>query len=268
MTVPEPLILLSGFAPTSPENRESLELRMKRFLEREPSTEPLDAPEFGKINGSESKADYLLARRKFVAELKTLNSNPFDRVEQRLRRRFAQPGSPILFGSMDIGKLLEGLSDQDELLKSIHGLIGRKVRSNLKKSSEQIAAIRSRFSIPEAAGLTILLNENEEMIDAATVGYSIINKFQEHPENYASIQYVWASIESVFIQLPDGRSGFPQVLVCKSREPAANEVDFLLRMITAWAQFNGSEIVPIKHDGRWDALQPIYRGAPPTMSPF
>lgn len=258
-------MLLFAFAPP-PLATVGLEVRVKRFLEVEPTTESLDAPEFDQINGAETKADYLLARRRFVAELKTLNGAPLGRVEQRMQRRFAQPDAPIVFGQMGMGAVLENLPDQTKILEVIQDLSGRNVRSNLKKSSEQIAAIKKRLSLPNAAGATILVNEFEEMIDAANIAYSIGKGFREHPESYAHIDYVWASIESVFVRMPDGRNGFPQVLISKIHQPPANEMGFLLRMIEAWARSNNALISPIDHHGNWDALQPIYKGAPPTMS--
>jgi hypothetical protein len=42
----------------------------------------------------------------------------------------------------------------------------------------------------------------------------------------------------------------------------------LHRKISDWAVFNGAQIEHISHKGSWDALQPIYKGAPPTMSLF
>jgi hypothetical protein len=87
------LDLLSFAAAKKPTAR--LETRMMQFLEREPSTESLDAPAFAQINGARLKADYLLGGRGLVAELKTLNGDPHDRLEQRLRDRFAQSDAPI-----------------------------------------------------------------------------------------------------------------------------------------------------------------------------
>lgn len=264
---PEPLILLFALSSPSP-SAEGLETRVKNFLAQEPTNESLDSEAFDKANGSDTKADWLLANRMFVGEMKTLNGDPLDRVERRVQDRFAQPGAPIVFGTMGMGPVLGALPDQDEVLKVIHDLSARAVRSNLKKSSDQIGAIKDRFSLPSAAGLTILLNESEEMIDAANIGYSVIKAFREHPKSYAQIDYIWASIESTRIRTASGAAGYAQLLICKDRQPPRQHLNFLAQMLGAWAAANGTVLEQIDHRGDWAIMQPIYKNGPPSFSLF
>jgi hypothetical protein len=261
----EPLIILFAHASdASPTER--LEDRVKRFLEAEPSTESLDAEAFNEVNGSETKADYLLGRRSFVAELKTLNGDPLDRVERRVKERFSQPGSPLVYGTMGSSRVLDGLPDRDAVLRTIHDLSSRAVRRHLQKANEQVSATKERLNIPSAAGLAVLLNDSEPMIDAANIGYSVIRAAKDVPGGYPAIDFIWASIESTKIRLPDGRTGYPQLLICRERTPSENQLDFLVRMVGAWARFNGSVVEQINHRGDWETMAPVYDGQPPTMS--
>ena len=264
MSAPEPLLLLSGFALIE-EPTVSLEDRVNAFLRKEPSNESLDDGQFNHANGSEKKADWLLSRRRIIAEMKTLNGDPLERVERRMQARFQQPDAPVLFGTMGMGPAIDSLADRDEQLKIIHDLSARKVRSNLKTASEQIKAIKERFELDAAAGLAIILNQTEEMIDAANIAYSVFKAFQEHPEIYAHIDYVWASIESVRIKLPDGSEGYPQLLISRSRTPPPDHIHYLARMVSAWALSNGSTIQEVPHRGDYDTLQPIYKNGPPIL---
>lgn len=261
----EPLIILFAYASNArPTDR--LEDRVKRFLEAEPTTESLDADAFNDVNGSETKADYLLGKRAIVAELKTLNGDPLGRVEKRVKERFSQPGSPLVYGKLGASRVLEGLPDRDGVLRTIHDLSSRAVRRHLHKADEQIAATKDRLQIPTAAGLAVLLNDGEPMIDAANIGYSVLKASQEVPGGYPSVDYTWASIESTKIRFPDGRTGYPQLLICRDRSPPENQLDFLVRMVGAWARFNGSVLEQINHRGDWDTMAPVYDGKPPTMS--
>lgn len=246
----------------------SLEDRVNAFLLQEPTNESLDDEQFDQANGSEKKADWLLGRRRIVAEMKTLNGDPLERVERRMQSRFQQPGAPIVFGTMSMGPVIDSLADRDEQLKIIHDLSARKVRSNLRTASDQINAIKERFKLDTAAGLAIILNETEQMIDAANIAYSIFKAFREHPEIYAHIDYVWASIESVRIKLPDGLAGYPQLLISRSHTPPQAHINYLARMVEAWALSNGSTIQAVPHRGDWDTMEPIYKNGPPTMSLF
>jgi hypothetical protein len=86
---------------------EPLEDRIKRFIEAEPNNESLDGASFDQVNGSATKADYLIGQRRLIAELKTINGDPKDRVEQRLRERFRQPDAPYVIGRYGLAPVLE-----------------------------------------------------------------------------------------------------------------------------------------------------------------
>jgi hypothetical protein len=178
------LDLLAFAAARKPAGR--LETRMIQFLEREPSTESLDSPAFARINGARSKADYLLGGRGFVAELKTINGDPHDRLEQRLRERFARPDAPIVFGSLGVAKAIEGLHDRAALSKMMVDVAARAVRRHLQKANEQIAAIKARLDLPGAGGLLILMNDAEPMIDVGAMGYPIAPVFAFRPRAAAA----------------------------------------------------------------------------------
>lgn len=244
-----------------------LEARMMEFLEREPATESLDGAAFAQINGSQTKADYLLGGRRLIAELKTINADPQDRIEQGLKERFAQPDAPIVFGTLGISKVIEGLPDNQVLSKMMVDVAGRAVRRHLPKANDQIAAIKERLDLPDAGGLVILMNDAEPMIDASAIGYAIKSAFENVESGYPHITSVWVSVESHRIRMPGDRLGYPLLHVFKSLERQA-ELDFMARMLDAWARFNGSRIERLEHRGDWDVMRPVYDGPTPTLAPF
>ena len=257
--------LLAFAAAEEPAGR--LEARMVSFLEGEPSSESLDGPAFAQVNGSQTKADYLLGGRRIIAELKTLTASPLDRTEQRLKARLEQPGAPIAFGTVGVSRLIEGLPDRDAVAKMMVDMAGRAVRRHLQKANDQIAAIKERFDIADAAGLLILMNDAEPMIDAAAIGYTLKTAFETVGGGYPHITNVWANIESHRITMPGGRTGYPQLHVFKSLERQA-ELDFMGRMLGAWGKQNGSRMERLRHCGDWDVMRPIYDGEPPTLRFF
>lgn len=240
---------------------------MVALLEREPSNESLDRTSFARINGSEAKADYLLGDRRIVAELKTLNGSPLQRTERRLKMRLAQPDAPVVFGTMGVSRIIEGLPDREAIAKMMVDMAGRAVRRHLQKANDQIAAIKSRLNLADAAGLLILMNDTEPMIDASAIGYTLKTALETVEGGYPHITNVWASIESHRIALPGGRPGYPQLHVFRSRE-RYDECDFMDRMLIAWGRKNASRIERVPHRGDWDVMRPIYDGEPPTLEPF
>lgn len=244
-----------------------LENRVKMFLESQTSTESLDDAAFALMNGSDIKADYLLGQRSLIAELKTMNGNPHNRIEQRLKERFAKPGAPIVYGKVGLSKVIEGMEDRDTLNKMLVDLVGRGVRRHLQKANDQIAAIKTRLNLPNAGGLVILMNDAEPMIDAGAIGYAIDSAFNTVEGGYPHITNVWASIESHKIRMPGKRIGYPQLHVYRSLV-RLSELDFMGRLLSAWGEVNGSCLERLEHHGDWNAMKPIYERPPPSISPF
>ena len=244
-----------------------LEQRIISFLESEPSSESLDSPTFANINGSQSKADYLLGGSCIVAELKTIDGDPTDRITRRLKERFAQPGAPLVYGTVGFSRVIEALPDKSMFSKIVADVMTRAVRRHLQKANQQIGAIKARLGLPHAGGLVILMNDSEPMIDAGMIGYSLKAALETVPEAYPHITNVWASIESHRVRMPGGRVGYPQIHLYKSFERQA-ELQYIAQMLPAWARVNGSKIERLAHRGDWDFLLPIFDGPTPRVSPF
>lgn len=244
-----------------------LEARMKTFLEAIASTESLDGVAFAQIIGSRTKADYLLGNRTLIAELKTINSDPRNRMERALEKRFTQADAPLVFGTLGMSKVVESLHDRDALNKMLIDVAGRRVRQHLQKANEQIGAIKERLGLPNTGGLVILMNDAEPMIDASATGYAIKSAFETAESGYPHITNVWASVECHKIQMSGGRIGFPQLHVFKSQERQA-ELNLMSLMLSSWGQANGSRLERLEHRGSWDAMRPIYDGPTPTLAPL
>lgn len=259
------LDLLAFAADVKPKG--SLEARMIEFLEGESSTESLDSAAFDQVNGSNMKADYLLGGRGFIAELKTLNASPENRIEQRLKERFSQSDAPIIFGTLGINQVIDRLPDREAISKMMIDMAGRAIRRHLQKANEQIGAIKTRLGLPDAGGLVILMNEAEPLIDISSIGYTVKTAFETVKGCYPHVTNVWAMVESHRIPMSDGRLGFPHLHFFKSLERQA-ELDYIARMLGAWGHRNGSKMERLKHEGDWNKMRPIYEGKTPTLRIF
>lgn len=248
-------------------SHEPLESRLIRFLEDMPGTESLDDPAFSKINGAGEKADYLLSRRRLVAELKTINGDPTERIEQRLRTRLQQPDAPIVFGTLGVSKVVEGLHDRAAVDKMMIDMAGRAVRRHLQKANTQLGAIKERMSLPDAGGLLILMNDDEPMIDAAAIGYALKSALETAADAYEHVTNVWAIVESHRIAMPGGRTGYPHLHVFRSLSRQA-DLEIMAGMLEGWAETFGARMERIRHRGDWNAMAPIYDGETPTLAPF
>lgn len=253
--------------PASAKPGGGLEARVMELLDGYRGTESLDGPEFDHINGSAPKADYLLGGRRMIAELKTLNASPLDRTERRLKERFAGKDAPIVFGTMGVSKVIEGLADRDAISKMMIDMAGRAVRRHLQKANEQIGAIKARLGLPDVGGILILMNEAEPMIDASAIAYTLKTTFETAEGGYPHITNIWAILESHRVAMSGGREGYPSLHVFKSLERQA-ELDFIGRMLGSWGHRNGSRMERLEHRGNWESMRPIYDGVTPILRPF
>lgn len=245
----------------------TLESRMHSFLASQSGAEALDSPSFARANGSASKADFLLDNRHFVAELKTINGNPKGRLEERLRARFARPGGPIVFGDVGLARILKGMPDEKDLTKLVLDLSARSIGRHLRKASEQVAATRSRFLLRSARGLVVIMNDAEPLIDVGNVAYSLKATLEAVSGGYPELSLFWISIETHKIRMPDGRLGFPQVLVTRGDLWPA-EIAFCTRLLHDWATYNSGALVQINHRADWEAMRPVFDERPPALDLF
>ncbi|WP_342235244.1 hypothetical protein [Inquilinus sp. OTU3971] len=237
-----------------------LEDRMKRFLDREPTTESLDGAAFAQLNGSGLKADYLQNSRRIVTEMKTVNGNTLERIERRLRDRLSQPDAPRvrIYGKVPVSSVIENMPDRDKLNEVFNAVSGRAVRKDLKIANEQIRATKGRLRLDKSTGLVIVINDSVPGIDAAQIAHAIKYAINSSESGYPDLSHFWVNIECHCIRLPDGGTGYPQVLISRSSEKP-NDVEFLRRLIGDWAEFNGSHLASLNHDGTWDSLRPVPR---------
>ena len=178
-----------------------------------------------------------------------------------------EPDAPIVFGTLGVSKVIEGLEDHEAISKMMIDMAGRAVRRHLQKANEQIGAIKTRLNLPNAGGLLILMNEAEPMIDISAIGYTLKTAFQTVDGAYPHITSVWVIVESHRIAMTGEREGFPHLHVFKSLERQA-ELDFIGRMLGAWGHHAGSSMERLNHGGDWNAMRPIYdecrRPSPPS----
>ena len=257
---------LFGLRPNA-SSQSSLELRLKRFLDLEATSESLDAEKFCEAFGSRKRADYLLNNRKIIAELKTLNSPPTSRLSKRLRTWLSRPEAPIAFGQVGVAKVLDYFPDGELLKKEIFDLSGRAVRQSLQKADVQIASTKSCLSVDSSSGLLILMNESEPGIDIQTIALAIRSCILDK-ENYKNISYVMAIVESHKINVINKGKYFPLIFVTRAENIPESDGIFFESLVSYWALFNNSDVISIEHHGSWDALDPVFEDGPVVLDPF
>lgn len=243
-----------------------LEGRAKDFLSSSPLNENLDDPKFSAVTGSDSKADYLLSDRAIIAELKALQLGTAKlRVEERLRQRFSKRDAPVVFGTMNVSRVIDVLDDRQEIYSLLNDLISRALRERLKHANKQIGHIRTALSLDASSGMLILLNDQEPMTTAQNIASTVHIAMTARENRHPHIKFVWAIIETHFIALPDGSLGFPMFVGWRG-EVTSVEQAVLSWLVGGWAAANSADLFELPND--LEGMAPVYRDGVPIISPF
>ncbi|MGY6660852.1 MAG: hypothetical protein ACXIVO_00885 [Glycocaulis sp.] len=240
---------------------------MKNFFELESTSESLDDDAFCEIFGSRKKADFLLNNRKIIAEIKTINASPNQRLNLRLKEWLSRPDAPIVFGQFNVGAVLDSFSDSDQLKKEWFDVSARSVRQSIGKMCGQITSTKKQLSINDSSGLGVLINEFEKGIYIQGALHGIRHCLSLRDE-YEHVRYVWVVIESHRLNIPGFGEVFPFALVTRENAPPDDDEYFLKMMILEWARFNRSDLIEIDHQGLWDVMSPVFEDGPVVLDPF
>lgn len=239
---------------------------MKDFLSSSPRNENLDDQKFAVATAADSRADYLLSDRAVIAELKALQLGAAkQRVEDRLRERFARRDAPMVFGTMNVSHVIDVLDDSEEIYALLNSLISRAVRKRLKQANAQIGTIRTAFSLESSSGMLILLNDKEPMTTVQNVASTIHLSMIEPEDRFPNVKFVWAIVEAHLIAMPDGSRGFPMFVAWRD-EITSDEQTALTSLIGGWAAVNAADLCELPND--LEAMNPLYPAGAPVISPF
>lgn len=240
----------------------SLERRMKAFLETGEGTERLDDKKFSALHGVGQIADYLLWNRRFVAEMKSVNGYPSERISRLVNDELKKEPRMFVMGSVGIQRILSDRDNGDEVNRMMVNIGGRPIRRFLQQADPQIADTRSKLELAGAAGLAIILIDRPQKVEAGVAAYAVREALQASEPLLDQIDFVWVSIEAHTVRLPDGRLGYPEIGVWRANRRPETDRAMMGQMFDAWATFNGVEMDHLDHTIGWETLRPLGDGWP------
>jgi len=254
--------LLVFVRPTDTSTILGLEKRMKSFLKTGDGSECLDTKAFSSFHKTGQIADYLLWNKKFIAEMKTVNGYPTERIERLIDEELRSEPRMVVFGEVGIQRILSTRDNGAEVNRLMVNIGGRPIRKLLKQANPQIADTRAKLGIPEAAGLAIVLIDKPQKVEAAIAAHAVREALRAGEPLLDQIDFVWISIEAHKIRLPDGRLGFPELGIWRANRRPDIDRAMMGQMFDAWAAFNGTEMEHLDHTSSWKTLTPIGDGWP------
>jgi hypothetical protein len=215
--------------------------RLERFFIEALGGESLDDI----LHAEARKADFRCLNGLLAIELKTLEQDGAQRIDNLTAELSQRPDWPVFLGSVPIESLFKHVQDAEKVKRRFVDRIGRAVKDHVSKADKQLAAHEATFPRKNMLKVMVLANEDHEIYDPAMVGY-LVQKILLRQENgahlYPHIDAVIFISERHAAALKD-QIAFPIVCIDgHSMTCAPWKSDIIEMFMTRWARWNGAEL--------------------------
>lgn len=245
----------------------TLENRFNQFMTSLSGVESVDKLIPSGSFQNKNRADYLLADRRVVIELKTLKVDPSAKVENELSQHRDRSDFPLIPGIVELPKILRHLPDGNQINQRIYRNISRSVEKAVRSAEEQISDTEEILNLRDTVGLLVLLNESIDVLDPQVVGRrtsELLSRKRTDGSMYTSIDFVWLLFESHATKLSDGSLARPSILL---EGPTASSFDWFTPIFnwlqTSWSEFNN---VPLRYASIEKLAEIPFRSAKPDKA--
>lgn len=140
------------------------EANFKSFMQQYGIFEDLDDTTV-QIPSGVQIADYVL-RDVAVLELKTIKSDPVEKLESFFHEVMERPDFPAIYGELNFRKVVGLMEDSEQLIRKFENKAFRQIESVVSKADKQVnSTIKYLSMIPDTAGVLVLINEAAEMLE-------------------------------------------------------------------------------------------------------
>lgn len=210
--------------------------------------------------------DFACFNELMLIEMKHLESDQSERLNEVLDQLIDEKERPLFFGSREVGPMLESMSNATEISLAIAKKLGGSVEKILRTANTQFKEYRERHPRKNAVNLCVILNSKIREFTPEAVGYALYKKIKGKSgslPNFSSIDAIIYVSEKHYQLLPDGRTAFAMLIfqsVGVMQSPW--KLQFINRLVEAWTQRRTG--VPSVGDGDVKAFRTVV-DVPNTM---
>ncbi len=193
------------------------------------------------------KADFECLRGLLAIELKSLEDDASERMDNLTDELRERPDWPMYYGSVPIESVLKHMKEPEEVRRRLVDRIGRAIRKHMRKANKQLAAHDATFPRKNMVKVMVLANEDHEIYDPEMVAYVVHHLLLRQHDGAP----LYPHIDAVIFVSERHATPFDQLIafpiVCiegQSIRSAAWKSDVLDTLMARWAKWNG---VPIYH---------------------
>lgn len=224
-----------------------LESRFHSFIASLPHAESIDSLLAGPKFDGEKRADYLVFNRRVIIELKSLEVDTSPKVEKELAHHRNRDDFPLIYGDVDLEKILKHLPDGEQINQKIFNRITRSIEDGARSAVKQLENTARLLGLPDAVRVLVLLNQDIDILapDVAVARLSPLMCRTDAAGNTTStIDFIWLIFESHSITEGPAAINIPIILIEGPRAPdIPGFIDMFEKLQAAWATFNEHTLV-------------------------
>jgi len=226
-----------------------LESRFHSFITGLPHAESIDSLLAGPEFDGEKRADYLVFDRQVIIELKSLEVDTSPKVEKELASHRDRDDFPLIYGAVELQKILKHLPDGGQINQRIFNSTTRSIEDGARSAAKQLQNTARLLNLPNAMRVLVLLNQDINILapDAAIARLSPLMCRTDAAGNTTStIDFAWLIFESHSIAEGPATINMPTILLEGPRAPDTPWfIEMFEKLQTAWATFNKHPLVRI-----------------------
>lgn len=217
----------------------SLDQRFEKFLLSLPSVEGIDSIKLNYADRKSKKADYLAMGRRFVIEQKCINKDQASKIQIEVEKYSNTEEYPTFFGERDLSLVLEKLPNKEVIKTKIYSRMTKMLESYLRQADKQIKSTQALFSLKEACGILLILNDKVKVLSPEVVCTRIQQRLKEKRDGsprFNNIDYV------IFVSETHNIKGMPVIVVIEGANAASKSAEiseYIDYLIYSWGKFNG-----------------------------
>lgn len=244
----------------------TLRKRFEAFIETMPGYESVDELLRGDARHGLKRADYLLGNRAVIVEQKVLEVDPGPKA-QAFMDHFMEERGVVLYGQCTSDAFFAGHPDAERHKRRLYLALTRRLEEIVSDADKQTASTRGLFSIPDAGGLLVIINEGAPTLDvnvvAHRVGQMLNNIGPDGGSRYRNNSAVLIIQECHMLDVRHPTTLLPLVCVRGPNWQDHLEVDGVAGdLLRRWSAFNGLPLVETGQGLPLEALSRLRRTAP------
>lgn len=196
----------------------------------------------------EERPDFACLKGLVAIEIKSLETDPAERLVNALTPEMESEEWPAFFGTWPIQSILKNLPNGEEVQAKLLDRLGRTVVRVVKRASDQLAQHAARTQRRNLVRLLFLLNEDHQEYDPSTITYVVQRELARRSEDGS---YRNGGIDAV-VYLSDrhgataGSAIYLPALVIfgPTLEDQPWKIEVINLILARWAAWNGVPILP------------------------